>query len=186
MAPPSNKLRLADLEPEQVAEEVARQVIDHVWSTVLMQLSPSAEIRGIGEPRATQIYSAVRDLAHYAIHGKQPPDDVHEHFISVLPLFSTIVGTEASMDGLSEEVDPETALGLVIRAAVARQRIADNSELSSADIAALASLSATQVRLLMRSGEIPAREGAVAAKAAQRFLAARKVPGFETRAGRGR
>lgn len=178
MAPPSNKPRLSQLVPEQVAEDTAHRALEHVCNLTMSLLSPTAELRGSMKPRETQIFETVRSLAHYAIHGRGLDADVHEYLVSLIPLYTSVAGGDASVDGISDEADPETPLGLVICAALARERIDSNGSLHAVDIAALADLSATQVRLLMRTGEIPARENTVTAKNAKRFLQARRVAGI--------
>ena len=178
MAPPTSKLRLNQLVPELVAEEVAQQACAHVESLLFSLLSPTAALRIPEGLQGAPIYTAVRELAYYAIHGRELDAGLRDYMVSLIPLYRSACGGDAVVDGLSNEADPETSLGLVIRAACARERILLGEPVSAVDLGVLAGLSDRQVRQLIRAGEIPAQNGLISAKSARRFLAARKVRGY--------
>jgi hypothetical protein len=126
----------------------------------------------------------VLDLAAYAISGNGLDAPVQEYLVSLIPLWSSVAGGATDIDGLQAEADPETPLGLVVCAAVARELLELGRSISAVQLAALACLSATQVRQLARSGELVLDDGEIAAKEARRWLGARGVPGFARKRGR--
>jgi len=165
--------------PEQVAEEIANNAIDHVASLTMSLLTFDAQPHAVDDPRCTSIYSEVRKFTYYATRGVLfEGDSVHEYMISLIPLYQSVCGGDAAVDGISEDADPETPLGLVICAGLARDRIARGEAVSAVELAVLSDLSDRQVRQLIRDGEIAARGGKISAKTAHRFLMTRKVPGF--------
>lgn len=178
MAPPTDKPRLSQLVPEEVAAEVANLAIDHVASLTTSLLTGDAVRRAVKDARSTPIYREVQRFACYAIEGSMlAGDSVWSHMVSLIPLYASICGTDAGVDGISD-ADPETPLGLIICAALARERLELGDAVSAVQLAALGGLSDRQVRQLIRDGEIAARDGRISAKTAKRFLRARRVPGF--------
>jgi hypothetical protein len=179
MAPPTNKLRLSQLVPDDVAADIAKRSVEHVAHLTMSLLSLDALPLALGDPRTMEIYNEVRRFTYYATQGAMlEGDSVHECMISLIPLYQSVCGGDAAVDGISEDADPETPLGLVIRAGLARERIARGEAVSAVELAALSDLSDRQVRQLIRNGEIRASDGRISAKTATRFLSARQVPGF--------
>lgn len=153
--------------------------IDHVANLTMSLLTLEVQRYPVEDPICTRIYSEVRRFTYYAMHGAMfEGDSVHEYMISLIPLYQSVCGGDAAVDGISEEADPETPLGLVICAGLARERIGRGEAVSAVELAVLSGLSDRQVRQLIRDGEVAAREGKISAKTAKRFLMARKVPGF--------
>jgi hypothetical protein len=186
MAPPSTKPKLTHLTPEIVAYEVAKTTVEHASNLIVALLSPAYDHLHASQSRRspnelcceTQVYMTVLDLSAYAINGAALDAPVQEYLVSLLPLWSSAAGECPDIDGLVGDVDPATQLGLVICAASAREKLAAGQSVSAAQLAVLSGLSATQVRLLARNGELELSDGEIAAKAARRWLAVRGVSGF--------
>lgn len=180
MAPPTTKPRLAQIDPQAVARDVAQSVLDHIGH-VQLQLLGVEHISPQPEPEHTEIYRVVRTLAHYAVHGGELDASVHEYLISLVPLYSAVIGEERDVDGMLD-ADPETDLGCVIAGALARERLALRREpLTTRDLAVLGGLAQDAVGLLIRRGELAGEraEGGwrVSPKEARRWLRARGVDG---------
>ena len=179
MAPPTNKLRLSQLVPDEVAADIAKRSIDHVANLTFSLLKGDAVLPAVKDYRITPIYRELRRFAYYAVHGAMfEGDSVHHYMISLIPLWQSVCGADADVDGVSDTADPETPLGLVICAALARRRIALGETVSAVQLAVLSGLSDRQIRQLISVREIAATGGSISAKNARRFLGARKVPGF--------
>lgn len=154
-------MRLHELTPERVALDVARASCDHVVDLTMRLLSPVCE--GPWLPRgqdvdvslrSTQIYLTVLDLAAYAIRGTALDAPVQEYLISLVPAHQSALGSDADVDGLADDADPSTPLGLVIAAALAREALDAGRPLTSAQLAVLGGVSASYVRRLVSSGEL--------------------------------
>jgi hypothetical protein len=175
MAPPTTAPRLRDLDPRAVALSVAQQALDHIVN-LSMQLISVHTIPQLSEPEYTEIYRVVRVLCGYARGDHALDSSVHEYLISLIPLWQAPVG-EVDVDLLAEETDLHTELGLVIRGALAREKLAGSHALNTADLAALGGMAQPAVALLLRQGEIRGErsdEGwRVRAKEARRWLSAR-------------
>jgi hypothetical protein len=186
-------VKLADLTPETVALDVARASHDHVVDLTMRLLAPSCEgpwlPRGQdidASLRSTQIYLTVLDLAAYAIRGEPLDAPVQEYLISLIPLYSTAVGADVDVDGLASDADPQTPLGLVIAAALARSELAAKRPLTTAQLAVLGGVSEAYVRRLVTSGELgrargggsgPGQGHRVSARDAERWLRSRATAG---------
>lgn len=167
---PTSRLRLRDLDPEALAREVTDAVLAHVLRLVDLTEPGRGSV-----PRLDRDLSrSVRCLAAYARDGTPLDAPVGEYLVSMIPLYTSPMG-ESEIADLSSEVDPETPLGLVLVAAIARDRIATGVEMviHARELAVLAGLDVEHVRRLCRSGEIEQD-----AAGARRWLAARGVPGF--------
>lgn len=83
-------------------------------------------------------------------------------------------------DELVPNVDPTTAIGIVLVAARARLRIARGEAITARELAHLAGCADNHVRLLIRRGavRVQGRSRHIGAAEAARFLAARGIPGF--------
>lgn len=123
--------------------------------------SPSSSVAG----------EAVLALTRYAQTGAGLDAPVQEYCISLIP-----VAPEALDD--SGEPDPKTPLGLVVTAAIARERISEGLPVSTSALAHLASVTPGYIRQLVANQELPATKNEIAAKDAARWLGARGVPGF--------
>lgn len=161
MAPPTKFARLNQINPEELGALVQKRVEEHVFN---LALKIGLEIRGYSTP-IPQLALSLTDLANYAKLGAPLDAPVEEYLISVAPVvwlraadgsfFETKEFDEASPDKLlpGEWLDE---LVLVMRAAVAREKLDQGESLTPAELAILASASAIAVRALCRDGEIRA------------------------------
>lgn len=163
MPPQSNNPRLNTIHPDVIAMDVASRVADHVSGLILSLLRPAYD--GMHTPqkrrkhedllRETQIYWTVRALANYAVGKALLDAPVHEYLISLIPLYQSAVGNGTEdVDGLVDH-EPESALGVVIAAARAREKLSTHEPLTVGDVAVLASCHRDHVTLLASKGEIP-------------------------------
>lgn len=181
MAPPTQTLRLAQIDPEALAREIAQQSLDHLHSSLLGLLGMDWTLRAPGGGRGdlvlTPIYQAVRALARYAVHGDELDAPVHEYLISLVPLWMAVIG-QTDAEGI-DDADPSTELGLIILAARARDELARKRPVSALQLATLAGVDAAHVRLLVRQGELRAVPDEspiqISARDAKRWLSSRGV-----------
>lgn len=141
-------------------------------------LDPSGEawlvpltLEGI-DPCSTVAGEAVVALTAYAQRGEGLDDEVAECCISLIPI---------APEALDEagRPDPSTPLGLVVAAALAREKIERGFPISTTALAVFAGLSAGRIRQLVVGKEIEITEaGEVPASVAKRWLGARGVAGF--------
>jgi hypothetical protein len=184
MAPKTSAIRLSAIDPQTVALDTARTLLDHV-TTLLWQVAPIGDVPtpGIEVDALTrsQIYQCVRTLAHYAVHGGELDAPVHEYLVSLIPLYTSAIGEGTSdVDGLVES-EPETELGVVIAAAVAREQLAAGKAITPAQLAVLAGVNRDYLLQLAAAGDLPgarqAKEGkrawTVTAKGALQWLESR-------------
>lgn len=184
--------RLSRIDGPSLAEEVVRAVVTRIQSTAL-QLGPGIEVRisGLEEVRAGTLYHEILDLVAWAQRGEGQPDEVHDLCLSAATACwpAPIEGPDLTPAELYSEADPETRIGLLIVAAFARERIARGFGVTPRDLATLAGIDQSQVRRLIREGELAVKQESerkqeIPAAAARRWLAGREVPGF--RAGHNR
>ena len=192
MAPPTDKPRLASLTPHEVAAHATALLSEHVvrlmfhLDPAIVWRSPPAESSSIGFTAAL--------LTEYAKTGRDPeegPDapgaklavDRVQDLCTALYSQAGRPGTYETPD-LSDAVDgdePTDPVAVVLVAAWARVGLDEGRALTKRELAVLASMSAGQVRTLVRSGEIRADGATVPAKEARRWLASRGVPGCRPR-----
>lgn len=183
MAPRPSSPRLRDLDPRRFADGVRDAVAHHVWR-LLLSLDGIGATEPIAAATATSgVWIAAHQLALYAREGRGCEDagGPMEYVQSVAEALYTRAGDGPAYDvpDLDEDADPATWPGLVIRAALARERVMRGIErISRVDLAALGSLDERHVRRLIDSGEIPSDDGAVDAEHARQWLAGRGVAGF--------
>ena len=175
MAPPrvSTTPLLSELDPQAVAADVVRLVIEHLHVT--------------GDPsETTEIGATAHALALYAQRGL-PVWDWTDHGCAsdaCLSLFSALYSRAAGeqlgggITDLPDDLEPDDAIGVVLLAALARIRIDQGADVALRELAVLSGLSRRQLQHLAASGEIEATDGRVEAADATRWLAARGVPGF--------
>jgi hypothetical protein len=175
MAPPSTKLKLSQIDPDELAAKVEHDVVRHVKQLYLM-------VFGQELPEArTELSGVVRAVAKYARGDMDAADELDELHGRLLLL----------LDALPDDPyqDPETPLGLVMMAAQTRDWLGkEGHNVTAAQLGVLAGLSSRQIGELIRTQQIKGllseREGAGAAgyivlnAEAKRWLAERGVPGF--------
>ena len=167
MPPATN--RLASLDPGAVGRATARRAYDRL-AMLSVQLQPampplpSLPDERLGE---TQIALTVADLVRYAQTGDGDAEDVREQVQDI----AVAVGP------MRLAADPNDDLELAVMAAQARAILAEGSPADAGLLGALAGVASHHVRLLGRRGEIDITSAADQ----RRWLAARGVPGFETK-----
>lgn len=184
MPPPTNTLRLRDLDPSTVALDTCTRLLDHVTG-LLWPITPLGEPTTPGidvdDLTSCQLYHSVRDLAGYAIRGGELDAPVQEYLISLIPLYSAAFGEGTrDVDGLIES-EPSTPLGVVIAAAVAREALVNGEAVTPAQMATLAGVDRDYVLKLAAAGDLPGarqstegrRAWTVSAKGAKQWLATR-------------
>jgi hypothetical protein len=190
MAPPTDKPRLRDLDPEVVATEACDLLVRQL-GRVAFALAPAIDqgaLAGLDGPalaRSTDIGIMVQQLTVYARDGAMGdwPDngcavDAVQSVCEVLYSQAGVVGT-FGVGELADEADPETVLGLVVVAAMARAGLARGEALTARELAALASCSADHVRLVARQGGLRrGKNRQYSAPVCRTWLAGREVPGF--------
>lgn len=180
MAPPSLKPKLNQIKPDAFALEVTQMVTNYATRYVDSLLAPAFELKFVPNAgKDATIYKVSLGLAQYALTGvgKQK---VGDHLQALLPLMTTTLGgDELTVDNLRGEASPDTKLGLVMRACLARAAIENGEAVSFVDLATLSSLSSRQVSELARHGDMPVTEGEVQPDAARAWLIKRSVQGFE-------
>lgn len=179
MAPRPSGPRLRDLDPARFARGVQRATCHHL---TMRAFDLGIEIPPIGE--RSSLWLSAHQLALYALTGRGTEDagGPMEYVQSVAEALYTRAGDAGTYDvpDLDEDADPRTWPGLVIRAALARERVMRGIEMiSRADLAVLGSLDERQVRRLIDEGEIVGDNRAgVHPDHARQWLAVRGVEGF--------
>jgi hypothetical protein len=185
MARPTNAVRLRDLTPQSVGDDVYRLVQDHVTS-LLLALDPSAVWKT--SPETSTLRWDTQLLVGYAQKGL-PATDWPDHGCALDALQSVCAAlySQAGDPGtfgvgaLETEADPDSAIGVVLLAAHARQRISPRyarEPVPVRELAALAGVDPGHVRLLARQGELAVEDGHVRPAEARRWLSGRGVEGF--------
>ena len=187
-------MRLADLDQQHVATLAARRVLATMQRLALV-LSPGITWRATPDAEesllpATDLYSSVSDLLAYAQDGRQP-DEAEDLLLSVLgALLAQPLDADAGGKRLAElveelEDDAEDELTLLCVAALARLTLQRGERVTSRQVAALAGLTTSRVRMLSSVGELkaatePTKRAGTWYRAAdvRRFLAGRGVGGF--------
>jgi len=191
---PSSALRLADLDPREVANEVVGMLCDHLSRQALFALHPGHEFRLPAETAygGTQLGFTAALLTLYAKTGRAGDweDDAGcavDGIQSVCEALYSQAGVPGTFDigALSDQHPgiPEEPIGLVLVGAHARVKLSSPAEpgVTPRELAVLAGVTDHQIRHLARAGELELEDGIVPRKAARRWLGARGVPGFEAR-----
>ncbi|TAK27253.1 MAG: hypothetical protein EPO40_16650 [Myxococcaceae bacterium] len=172
MAPRTESPRLVAIDPDALARETVATLRAHV-AAIALPLQPAYRVtiapmlRPDGSPPPddleTNLGQTVRQLAGFACTGDPGDWEPAEGDVA-----------EAIAEALRAAGTPSPALSLVIDAARGRAMIAAGDAVEARELAALAGLSATQVRALSRSGDLPG-ELPLSAEEARAWLAARGV-----------
>lgn len=192
MARTTSKLRIHDISPDDVADDVERLVRDHIVRLSLALDSGSSMPMTEGFP---VLRSTVRMLAGYAQIGLRATDWPHHgcardavqevcealysragepYTFGVGPLEPGAVATDAELGD-----DAESRIAIVLLAAWARVGIDNSEPVPVRALATLAGVDPDHVRLLGRKGEISITDGHVHAEEAYRWLSGRGVEGLE-------
>lgn len=181
-------MKLADIDPQAVANTIVRTVVEHLFSTA-MRLDPTLILPIRDDAGVFGLRSTAHALALYAQRGI-PVWDWTDHGMAADGLLEVVAALYSrAADGdlertaidVIDDVDPDDAVGLVLVAAAARVRLDREEGLTARELGALSGMTAFGVRHLTRSGELPTdgeRPARVPAEAARRWLASRGVPGI--------
>ena len=172
-------MKLADIDARTLARDTLQEALAQV-DRILFGIAPFSSYVVTdtdGKPlRADNVEGsvagdAVLALVRYAQTGAGMDAPVSEYGISLIPV---------APDALDEscEPDPKTPLGLVVTAALARERIGEGGSVTTSQLAHLASVTPGYIRQLVAKGELEAEDNEIGASAAKRFLSARGVAGF--------
>lgn len=171
MAPRTESPRLSSIDPDALAREVVAALRAHV-EAIALPLQPAYRVtiapmlRPDDAPPPddleTNLGQTVRQLAGYACTGDAGDWEPTEGDV------------EGAIADVLRAVTPSPALSLVIDAARGRATIASGEPVEARELAALAGLSATQVRALSRAGDLPG-ELPLSAEEARAWLSARGV-----------
>jgi hypothetical protein len=161
LAPPTNKLRLSNLDMDHVGLEIARAAAVRM-SQLSALLAPSWGVRepkGVDDQlRKTALYEAVQRLGAYAKTGEPLSEPFDELLVLLLPLHVAMLDIAASVQAF-EDVEPTTPFGLLVCVARARHKVEKAAEpLSAIELGALVELDPNQVRGLANAEEIPGAE----------------------------
>lgn len=198
MAPPRKTLRLAEIDPDQLALKVVRAALAHVRalhddlrplvsspheSPSPLDVSPNQRAAALGTPLGQR----VRRLALWAQRGMEaeidlPSTSVQGDLAAVLAAaYGYPLGDAAAQ--IEATVDPNTALGLVLLAAAARCALILGDSLSVKALAVLAGISRRQVDRLVEERVLVPMKGSrpvrIRARDARRWLKSVGVPGVE-------
>lgn len=150
-------LRLSQIDPDKLAERVTAAVRDHVHR-LCFDVGLSAREDGIDN-----LLHSVRDLTDYAVTGEGLDAPVAEYLISVAPpVWMRAADGAAYRTPEFDDADPSELrpgewldeLVLVMRAALAREKLDQKLPLAPADLAVLASMAPGVIRGMLQRGEI--------------------------------
>lgn len=194
--PVTQTLRLAELDPRAVADEVVSMVRAHMGrlAITLMPGVKWTEIGGLGDdvaelcarPAETNLSLIVVRLTRFAQTGElgdwlgawMAGYAISDVFAA---LYTSAGGPKLGCGVLDVAgADPDVAIGIVLVAAKARVSLARRrvDGISARELGVLAGLSATQVRLLARRGELTLEDGVCPRGEAKLWLSGRGVLGL--------
>jgi hypothetical protein len=182
MAPPSKRIKLSEIEPEYFAKEVCVKVISHI-NKQLQQIRPfNKRIYFNQDDVASNSYlgDVASRLAKYAKYGTETGLALNsvEDLTAALYASPTMEYDSVSLYR-SCMYDLDTTWGVVIVAAIARNKLSGYHRITSRELATLASLSQRQIQSLSADGTLEiTKQGNYSTDVARRFLAERGVPGF--------
>jgi len=170
-------IRLRDLDPRQVGEEVTRLVLDHLH---IRALDVGMELRESGPSSLGFSTALLTDWAQHGTNGEAWDEgmawDAVQQVCEALYSRPGEPGTFGSgpIDQRSK-AEPESAVEVVLLAAWARQCIAQRTDVPVRALACLAGLSVGGTRNLGPAGELTIHDGLVAPEEARRWLSGRGV-----------
>ncbi|WP_394849614.1 hypothetical protein LZC95_19455 [Pendulispora brunnea] len=187
MARRSETPKLADLTPENVGREMA-DLVEHFVGRLVFGLAPKLTVVRESDD-ASNVQWAGELLTHYAQRGLDATDwpddgcaiDAIQEACSLLYSCAGKPGTFGVGDLLEDGDVEETPIGLVLVGAFARHKLAARKDVTPRELAVLVGMSAANVRLLARNGELKIEDGKIPHADAARWLEARGVPGFGRR-----
>ena len=194
-------LRLSSLSPDAVGVDAATRVLRRL-SRLAVPLSPGVALSlGAGDAASTGVALTVADLCRYAQTGDVgdwgSPAGAEDALLEVGEALWSRPIDAGPCDGwtvddlraaLADDADPSDPVRLAVGCAVARWAVARGERITSGELAALASVSASYVRGLpaatlatTRHPRGRTRVTYVAADEARRWLASRGAAGWRAR-----
>jgi hypothetical protein len=141
---------------KQVALDTVKQALAHT-TRLLLQLLDCVHTPASPPPEQTKLYRIVIALGCYAKSGEALDASVWNYLGALSPLYRTGRGEVTDLEGTQPDCEPDTALGLIIAAALAREQLTQQREpLTTARFAALASKNRREVYRLLTTGELEA------------------------------
>ncbi len=163
MGRPSSRLKLQDLDPSEVADDILRLAAAHLTN----------QAKAIGydvvKVDTNAFWLACAELCRYAQTGFLPA--LGKQLASSHLYHAFGASRAAAWPGIAVLIDD---------ASTARWHIYAGDRVSAKSLALLAGLDERHVRLLARHGHFALGKTGVAAREAARWLASRGVPGFVT------
>lgn len=188
-------VRLPDVRPDEVADEIVGLVVDHLGSAVL-RLDPTVVLQIPEDAGALGLRATARALAAYAQRGL-PCWDWQDHGDAADALLEVVTALYGHADarwerGLGgildvlDDVEPDRPLDVVLLAALARISIDRRHGVAQSALAALAGVSPRTIRHDLAEGRLyPEEDGRrgspVDWRSAERWLRERGVPGYAPR-----
>lgn len=200
-------MKLTDINPEAVRDEVLTTILDHLQSYAVPLMSLGGDPRGVvipslEEARQSTLGFEILAVAHYARtggwiapgetedrggdSGRSTPERAQElaHSFAWDALTQVVCALYASPSGdvpvpFDAPADPETAWGVVLMACIARQQLAQGEPVSATQLAALGGVTRQRINQLVDAGTLDAaRPAGVTAQSALRWLSGRGVEGL--------
>jgi hypothetical protein len=184
-------MKLSEIDPISLARTSVNKLRDHV-ARITFHLAPISQWREevtIDGMENTDVGQTIMQLAGYAKSGALGdwPDATCavDAATNVCTMFYTAPGIDHEFVGaeITGEADPETELGLIVTAAIARAKVSDGTigTLNARELASLAGLTYYHVTRLMTGGELQCSDAergrSVTPEEAGRWLRARGVEG---------
>lgn len=170
---------LSELDPKAVAEEVCGWVLDRA-NRLLFALGESASAHHLQQ---SDLGLSVRELVLYAQEGAPhcadaTPGDYVQTVVEAL-YTAAHPGVYPTVEGdWSSNEEPEHAIDVVIRAALARERLSSRGSTPIGWLAPLGGCSVKRLRNLGALGEIKISDNEVPNAEARRWLESRGVKGL--------
>lgn len=198
---PRSTPRLHEIVPTELARATVQRVIAGIQGAaaslapVCFTVTPDpGAVSGdySAAVQASRLYGLVLDLCGWAQRGEGRQGQVFDLLMSVAraafpwPVerqVGELVRWAGLDDLLGSSGDPGSDIGLLLVAARARLDVMDGRDVTPRDAAALASLSALQVRRLIQNGSLKAKGSSdagwrISPAEARRWFGERGVPGF--------
>lgn len=175
-------IRLAELDPVAVAREVCGWIIEHVGRVIFHVGHPDVTWPTDGIEH-TDLSLSVQELTRYAQSGPPhcgdaTPGDYAQTVVEALWTAAYPGAYEgADLDAALGRGEPEHAIDVVLRAALARERLEHGARgrMPVAWLAALAGLPVQTLRTYQARGELAATDGEVTCSDARRWLSGRGI-----------
>lgn len=187
---PAETMRLRDLDPHKVGEEVVRLVHDHMIRLAML-LDPTSPIPAASE--VSSLRCTAQLLVGYAQVGLRATDWPHhgcarDAVQEVCEALYTMAGRPGTFgvgplepEEIARDAEPDDAIAIALLAAWARVQLDNREPVSVRALSTLAGLAPKHLYAIARKGELAIDGGAIEASEALRWLSARGVEGVTSR-----